>query len=334
MDDFFGGPIRTGSLSNDKKMATLLLQDLIEIGEITNTRLNLEKCRKPARRMDILGIVFDSIKKSCFLSPSKILKYCLRLSKLRKSKTATSKELQKIIGYLVYAAWVLPYGRPFISHISYFLNVDDLNKKVCLDSAALMACDIWLTLLKKNFGLPFSFILGLQPRQKNEWFFDASKTYGYGGICGGTFFKISHKTVLSLLGPSYSHLFEDLFIAYRELLAALFAFHIFAKSARNKFIRINSDNTNTVSWINKGRCPKKLGFVLLSAIEFYKFKYGFKVKAFYIKSDHNTSADALSQGRIPHWLLKRGIRKKINFPMILDLLCKPCSFWLKTRNPF
>ena len=189
-------------------------------------------------------------------------------------------------------------------------------------------------LTEKNYGLPFSFILGHLPRQKREWFVDASKTYGYGGVCGDTFFKISHKTVLSFFGSSYAHLFKDLFISYRELLAALFAFQIFAKNARTKLVRVNSDNKNTVSWLNKGRCSKKLGFLLLSAIEFFKFKYGLKVKAFYIKSSHNVSADALSRGRTPYWLVKHGRREKINVPNILELLRNPRPLGEKTHNPF
>ena len=77
-----------------------------------------------------------------------------------------------------------------------------------------------------------------------------------------------------------------------------------------------------------------MGFLLLSAIEFYKFKHGLKIKAFYIKSSHNTSADALSRGRIPPWLTKRGKKLKVNVEKILDLLSNPQLFWRKTRNPF
>ena len=157
-----------------------MLENIIVIGKITNTRANLEKCRASARRMVILGIMFDSVKKSCYLARAKITKYCSRLTSLRTSYAGTSKLLQNIIGYLVFASWVMPYGRPFISHISFFINNKDLNKKVILDSAGLMACDIWLILLNKNCGLPFSFIMGSLPRQKDEWFYDASTSYGYG----------------------------------------------------------------------------------------------------------------------------------------------------------
>ena len=334
VDDFFGGPIRTGALLHDKKIAKLMLENIIVIGEITNTCANLEKCKEPARRMVILGIMFDSIKKSCYLAHAKISKYCNCLTLVRTSKTCTSKLLQKIIGYLVFASWVIPYGRPFISHISFFIDNQNLNKKVILDSAGLMACDIWLTLLNKNCGLPFSFIMGSLPRQKDEWFYDASTSYGYGGICGNLYFRVSHREIISLVGETFARGLDALPIAYRELLAALFAFQAFAKNGRKKFIRVNSDNTNTVTWLNKGRCSKKFGFLILSAIEYYKFKYGLKIKAYYIKSSHNTSADALSRGLTPKWLLRRGVRQKIDVSRIVNLLKHPLPFWLKSCNPF
>ena len=62
IDDFFGGPIRTESLKNDEEKYRLLKKSLIEIGKITNTHMNVEKCLGPARRMDILRVVFDSRK--------------------------------------------------------------------------------------------------------------------------------------------------------------------------------------------------------------------------------------------------------------------------------
>ena len=329
MDDFFGGPIRTESLSNDLKSAQILFKDLIEIGAVTNSHMNLKKCEQPARSMDIIGLNFNSIKRACFLSKSKSIKYGLRLSKLRKAGGASSKELQKVVGYLVYAAWVFPFGRPFISTISYFIDVKNIHKKVRLDTPALIACDIWLFLLKDNRGLPFNFILGKLPRQRNEWFVDASK-HGYGGICGSSFFKISHKSFLNLL-DSEATIFGDTFIAYRELLAVLLACQVFARFSPKSFVRINSDNSSVVTWVNKGRCSKRLGFLLLSAIEFFKFRFRLRVKAYYIESNKNTSADDLSRGRTPLWLSRGGVRVKNDIRKLIKLVNNPLPFW-KNEN--
>ena len=333
MDDFFGGPIRTGSLTRDLKNARKLFEDLITMGAVTNTHMNIQKCEEPARSMDILGLNFNSELKACFLAKAKSDKYKTKLTSMRNAVGVTSKNLQRLIGYLVYAAWVVPYGRPFISHISHFIDEKNMHKKVSLDVAALVACDIWLFLLEENHGLPFNHILGKLPRQKEEWYADAS-SQGYGGICGTSYFKISHTKLLSLVKSTAKIKFRDIFIAYRELLAVLLAFQVFARIAPQRFIRINSDNTNVVSWLNKGRCSKQLGFLLLSAIEFFKYKFGLRVKAYYIKSKHNTSADCLSRGHTPQWLGWRGVKLKNDVNEIIQLLDDPLPFWQTKKRDY
>ena len=93
MDDLFGGLIRTESLAKDLEMAKILFRDLIEIGAVTISHMNLKKCEGPARSMDISALNFNSVKKTCFLAKSKVSKYRARLLNLRKSGWASSKEL-------------------------------------------------------------------------------------------------------------------------------------------------------------------------------------------------------------------------------------------------
>ena len=66
MDDFFGGPIRTESLAKDLKQAETLFRDLLEIGMVTNSHMNIGKCEGPARSMDIIGLNFNSVKNHVF----------------------------------------------------------------------------------------------------------------------------------------------------------------------------------------------------------------------------------------------------------------------------
>ena len=154
-------------------------------------------------------------------------------------------------------------------------------------------------------------------------------------MCGISFFKISYSTFLGEIDPKMRARFGDMFISYRELLAVLLAFQVFAKIAPNKLIRVNSDNTSVVSWLNKGRCSKRPGFLILSAIEAFKFNFGLKVKTFYIKSEHNNSADKLSRDQTPLWLGRKGVEQKVDVPLIVKLINNPLPFWKpKTKTPF
>ena len=76
----------------------------------------------PATSLDILGILFESRKEDCFISVDKAIKYTQRLKSLLGNNSSTPTNIEKIVGNLVYAAWVIPFGRPFTSHISHFIN--------------------------------------------------------------------------------------------------------------------------------------------------------------------------------------------------------------------
>ena len=123
--------------------------------------------------------------------------------------------------------------------------------------------------------------------------------------------------------------FEDVKIAYRELLSAVIAFIIFSPYSPSSWIRINTDNQNVVSWLNRGRCAKKLGYRLLSVIELMKLKYNLKVSVFYIKSSANVTADSLSRGVTPRWLRQRGPVHRLEMEKIDKILSYPIKFWKK-----
>ena len=124
-------------------------------------------------------------------------------------------------------------------------------------------------------------------------------------------------------------LFEDVKIAYRELLSTVIAFILFAPYTPSSWIRINTDNQNVVSWLNKGRCAKKVGYRLLSVIELIKLKYNLKVSVFYIKSSANVTADLLSRGVTPRWLIQRGANHRVDMEKIDYILSNPIKVWKK-----
>ena len=116
--------------------------------------------------------------------------------------------------------------------------------------------------------------------------------------------------------------FEEVKIAYRELLSAVIAFLYFAPKSPSSLIHINYDNSNVVSWLNKSRCSKKLGYRLLSVIELIKLKYNLQVSVVFTKSSSNSSTDSLSRGVIPKWLKAPGLRLIVNMTLVRSLVRK------------
>ena len=90
--------------------------------------MNLSKCCAPAQNMEILGFVYDAIAKSYRLLKKKQQKYINRIIAVLQKPTVEFKNLEKLVGNLTYAAWVSPFGRPFLSVLSSSLN-DPNHKK-------------------------------------------------------------------------------------------------------------------------------------------------------------------------------------------------------------
>ena len=105
VDDFFGGPIRSkNGLEKDGINAKICFDVLIAVGELTGARMNSKKCCPPARKMEILGFMYDAITRSCRLSDKKQKKYMNRIDIVLESVYVTKKTLEKLVGNLTYAA--------------------------------------------------------------------------------------------------------------------------------------------------------------------------------------------------------------------------------------
>ena len=116
-------------------------------------------------------------------------------------------------------------------------------------------------------------------------------------------------------------------IAYIELIAALVGFSAFSNLYQNSLVRLNTDNTDVVSWLKRGRCSKGLGFKILATIEYFKRRNGLKVSTFHILGRHNNTADKLSRGTIPKWLINHGTRIDINVTKLHSIIGNPLYLW-------
>ena len=111
VDDIFGG-------AATKRETLELKSQIIATGLVTTAVANLSKCHGPTRRLTILGTMYDAVMRKVTLPPKKQEKYQLALKQILKRKKTTSKELEKMVGYLVWASYTEPFGRPFLSAIS------------------------------------------------------------------------------------------------------------------------------------------------------------------------------------------------------------------------
>ena len=194
---------------------------------------------------------------------------------------------------------------------------------------------IWRSILKNNHGISYNHILGNLERGEDTWFVDASTSWGIGGCAGYRYFMVENENLWQIFALYQKCTHKNLMdiplprlpIAYIELIAALAGISVFSKYQQNKLIVLFTDNTDVVSWLRKGRCSAGLGFKLLAAIEFFKRKYRIKISVRHIPGIQNNSADALSRGSIPRWLISKGKRQDVNVHNLTALIRNPLEFW-------
>ena len=79
--------------------------------------------------------------------------------------------------------------------------------------------------------------------------------------------------------------------------------------------------------MQKSRCAAGIGFRMLTVIELYKHKPGVKILPRFIKGVANKSADCLSRGKTPQWLVKYGSKAECNLNDVAGILDNPHAAW-------
>ena len=159
---------------------------------------------------------------------------------------------------------------------------------------------------------------------------DASTDWGIGGA-GTHYFLLKHEDLIPIFQMyqkcPHKKAFDLPPIAYIELIAALVGFSVFSELYQNTLVRLNTDNSDVVSWLKRGRCSRGLGFKILATIEYFKRKNGLKISTFHILGRHNNTADMLSRGKIPRWLINQGKRLEIDITKLHSIISNPLFFW-------
>ena len=279
--------------------------------------------------------MYDAVNKRCSLPAKKVAKYLTRIHEMLSTKYTTSKELERLVGNLVWASYVEPWGRPFLSALSSKIQRRKPYALIPIIGYTKTSLVIWQSLLKFNRGITYNHILGKLERGKDAWFVDASTSWGIGGCAGYFYFMIENEQLRQIFAFYREGTQKELMdiplqrlpIAYIELIAALVGISVFSKFQPNKLINLYTDNTDVVAWLRKGRCSAGLGFKLLAAVEFFKRKHALKISVKHIPGSQNNSADELSRGSVPTWLKLRGKRLGVDIHTLTRLVKNPLCLW-------
>ena len=172
-----------------------------------------------------------------------------------------------------------------------------------------VAMRVWLLLLHRNRGLPFTYVLGTLPIEHRKIYVDAASTGGIGGYAEYTYFTAPLSYLSRFLRRCSGWAkFPQVDIAWLELFAAYVAIDLFAARSPGHYMILYTDNMNVVAWLTRRRSPSPYVGALVSAIERLKYQYLLKISTRYIPSTHNVSADLLSRNKIPIRFIRHGTR--------------------------
>ena len=228
--------------------------------------VNVSKTEGPASALVILGLHYCALSAVCSLDPANVAKYAVRLNALLAAGRATSKELERVVGNLQFAAWVEPFGRPLLSFIALGIVPDEPDKVVRFTRLARMAMRVWLLLLHRYRDLSFEYILDELPLERRRIYVDAAPTGGIRGYAYFTYFSVSLRRPFIIRQCSGWTAFPRTDIAWLELFAAFVAIDFFNTQSPGHYIILYSDNTNVVAWLTRRRSPNPYVYTLVSAL--------------------------------------------------------------------
>ena len=186
VDDIFGGLMKDPSYGR----ALAFRKYIHDTGTALTLKFNMlvHKSPLPAKQQVVLGCLYDSSKRHVRTAEKKRVKYLQYIRLHLKSPKTTLQMIQKLHGYLNFAAEVAPFGRPFLACLTNAIRTADEDGNVVITDSIKQSLRVWARILTANRGVSFTFVLGNLPRCPDDIFVDASEAWGIGGCCGRRYF--------------------------------------------------------------------------------------------------------------------------------------------------
>ena len=357
VDDFWG----CGDLTVSSRTFATLFALLVELGLPPSEKP--DKTVAPTQQLTWLGFVirtFCNSPASITADPEKIKRLKAKLYMMTKTRSASKKELEKLVGLLVHCTTTIYGSKPFYRFLIHLINDPNYLGTMSTSQYKQFRLDafFWLTALKKNDGkalivdqpgIHHEFIATdacVERDRKSGKVFEA----GIGGFMNGHFFTIWNTTeqgfrndlTKSANAIQRKHKANFPFnpsnpcsgyIAYLELFAIWWMISLDPTRFQNMLIPIFIDNSNNLSWLVKETAP--LGYLaILKPMQLLMLQYNIRFYPTLISSKSNVLADMASRNQIvelnnllPNW--KQYAPKSVNIRLPMHTKPGPLYLWKK-----
>ena len=263
--------------------------------------LAIEKLLTPCSSLEFLGIIIDTVTMTLNLPEDKLTYYRSIINRWIIKPSGSFKELQSLIGTLVYSARIIQHGNTFYHHLIKQVRAatdgkrkGNLSRKhIKLNSESINELQWWNYFLIKWNGR------NIIPPGIDQ--FPLTKRHSLmTDACGtgmGAWFK-DHQYVLHAWSPEElkeAARAKTISMPYLELLSILHSVNIWQKELSSSAIELQSDCKPVVEAINKGYSKEPSLHHLLRLLFFVTSLNSIFISCSHIPGVDNKQADALSR---------------------------------------
>ncbi len=266
---------------DDKNKFLQILSDL-------NIPIKFSKLEGPETIIVYLGFEIDTIAMTASLPKQKKNELLAYLQKWKNKKSAQSREIRSLVGYLLWACQVMPQARPYVQQFLNLQNqVQNIDRYINLSKELRNDIDWWLQAINTWNGIYlFEETSWLDPNIQ-RFFTDASNIGG--GATFGNYFTAF------LWSEQLNPAIIDINI--RELIAISIAVYTFKSLWTRKKYILFTDNTCCMANIKRGYASNDLSNMMIRDIYEQQIIFSFALRVEYITSFDNKLADMLSRGQ-------------------------------------
>ncbi len=262
------------------------LEELARVVEESGFEVNWEKTYGPARVLEFLGFILDTILQEIRISLERLQEILELLKEWQLKKFASKRELLTLIGKLQFCSRVIRDGRFFTRRlIDLSKTKQALRSTVTISPQAKADIDWWISCIASHNGVAM-FPVPFNHATCEVIQTDASDLAG-SAIYGNEW------TMLVFKGPN--QWLAETSIAYRELACVLLALSTFGEKLAGKQVLMNIDNQVAMAAINNSKSTSPKLMELTRALYMYTTRYHIQYQAIYITSLDNSVADSVSR---------------------------------------
>ena len=277
-------------ISKSKEVCAQALNCLIQLLRKLGFAIHWGKVVDPTTKITFLGIELDSMSMTLRLPEEKLLSFRAELTSFLQLRRATKRQFQSLAGRLSWAAGVVRGGRVFLRRIFNKISVLKHASHRALIGPEVRNDLLWWC----NFLSTFNGRSLLLDKQPLECVFTDACNEAAGGSFGLDWFYFNWSQDLPAA--------EAFHINEKEILAVVLAAQRWAPCWQNKHVIIYSDNSVTVSALNKGTSRNSVVMKCLRRLFWLSATHNFHLTSRHIAGIRNIAADSASRLHLPGFL--------------------------------